>query len=88
MSRIAARRAGRWHDSPELASFVKRWRRGRLSALASSAKGIIAYHTGKRDTDNCDRVETLISIRFIAQRPSQSSACAAVQVGSSTSPPT
>jgi IS1 family transposase len=24
-------------------------------ALASSAKAIIAYHTGKRDSDNCDR---------------------------------
>jgi hypothetical protein len=33
------------------------------------------------------RVDTLISIRFMAQRPSQSSACAAVQVGSATSWP-
>src|SRR5437588_595780 len=33
------------------------------------------------------RVDTLISIRFMAQRPSQSSACAAVQVGSVTSWP-
>jgi DNA end-binding protein Ku len=32
-------------------------------------------------------VDTLISIRFMAQRPSQSSACAAVQVGSATSWP-
>jgi hypothetical protein len=24
-------------------------------AMASSAKAIIAYHTGKRDSDNCDR---------------------------------
>ena len=31
------------------------------------------------------RVDTLISIRFMAQRPSQSSACAAVQLGSATS---
>jgi IS1 family transposase len=41
----------------------KQVRRGEFSkgdqytfiALASSAKAIIAYHTGKRDTDNCDR---------------------------------
>jgi hypothetical protein len=33
------------------------------------------------------RVDTLINIRFIAQRPSQSSACAAVQVGSAASRP-
>src|SRR5215471_15824472 len=33
------------------------------------------------------RVDTLISIRFMAQRPSQSSACAALQVGSTTSWP-
>jgi IS1 family transposase len=24
-------------------------------AMASSAKAILAYHTGKRDSDNCDR---------------------------------
>jgi hypothetical protein len=33
------------------------------------------------------RVDTLISIRFMAQRPSQSSACAALQAGSATSWP-
>jgi len=33
------------------------------------------------------RVDTLISIRFMAHRPSQSSACAALQVGSATSWP-
>jgi hypothetical protein len=33
------------------------------------------------------RVDTLISIRFMAQAPSQSSACAAVRVGSTTSWP-
>src|SRR5215813_6060059 len=33
------------------------------------------------------RVDTLISIRFMAQRPSQPSACAALQVGSTTSWP-
>src|SRR5262249_28479647 len=32
-------------------------------------------------------VDTLISIRLMAQRPSQSSACAALQVGSATSWP-
>ena len=38
--------------------------------------------SGSRTARLSLRVDTLISIRFIAQRPSQSSACAAVQVGS------
>jgi len=37
------------------------------------------------DAEGGDRVDTLISIRFMAQRPSQSSACAAVQLGNVTS---
>src|SRR5499425_3119309 len=38
--------------------------------------------SGSRTARLSLRVDTLISIRFMAQRPSQSSACAAVQVGS------
>jgi hypothetical protein len=38
--------------------------------------------SGSRTARLSLRVEALISIRFIAQRPSQSSACAAVQIGS------
>ena len=43
--------------------------------------------SGSRTARLSLRVDTLISIRFMAQRPSQSSACAAVQVGSATSWP-
>ena len=43
--------------------------------------------SGSRTARLSLRVDTLISIRFIAQRPSQSSACAAVQVGSGSSWP-
>jgi hypothetical protein len=41
--------------------------------------------SGSRTARLSLRVDTLISIRFMAQRPSQSSACAAVQLGSATS---
>src|SRR5262249_43575517 len=41
--------------------------------------------SGGRTARRSLRVDPLISIRFMAQRPSQSSACAAVQVGSATS---
>ena len=40
--------------------------------------------SGSRTARLSLRVDTLISIRFMAQRPSQSSACAAVQLGSAT----
>jgi len=43
--------------------------------------------SGSRTARLSLRVDTLISIRFMAQRPSQSSACAAGQVGSATSWP-
>src|SRR5947199_586035 len=43
--------------------------------------------SGSRTARLSLRVDTLISIRFMAQRPSQSSACAALQVGSATSWP-
>ena len=43
--------------------------------------------SGRRTARPNLRVETLISIRFIAHRPSQSSRCAASQLGSATSPP-
>src|SRR5258707_2065224 len=43
--------------------------------------------SGSRTARLSLRADTLISIRFMAQRPSQSSACAAVQVGSATSWP-
>jgi hypothetical protein len=41
--------------------------------------------SGSRTARRTLRVETLISIRFIAHRPSQSSACAACQLGSGSS---
>src|SRR6516164_601957 len=43
--------------------------------------------SGSRTARLTLRVDKLISIRFMAQRPSQSSACAALQVGSTTSWP-
>src|SRR6266567_8092869 len=43
--------------------------------------------SGSRTARLSLRVDTLISIRFMAQRPSQFSACAAVQVGSGSSWP-
>jgi IS5 family transposase len=43
--------------------------------------------SGSRTARLSLRVDTLISIRFMAQRPSQSSACAAVQLGSVNSWP-
>jgi hypothetical protein len=49
------------HQTDELWSYVgkkqKRVTRKDGIALASSAKAIIAYHTGKRDSDNCDRTD-------------------------------
>jgi len=44
-----------------------------------------ASPSGSRTARLSLRVETLISMRFMAQRPSQSSACAAVQVDSASS---
>ena len=43
--------------------------------------------SGSRTARRSLRVETLISIRFIAHRPSQSSACAVCQLGSGSSQP-
>jgi len=55
-------------------------------------EGAVAAMTGSRPRQAARharslRVDTLISIRFMAQRPSQSSACAAVQSAAQTSWP-
>lgn len=60
-------------------------RSGRLRGAITGDRRQITL--GQRTARLSLRVDTLISIRFIAQRPSQSSACAAVQVGSTTSWP-
>ena len=52
-----------------------------------SPSGAGTSPSGRRTARPNLRVETLISIRFIAHRPSQSSLSAASQLGSGTSPP-
>src|SRR5262249_34056764 len=58
-----------------------------LGQVRRHPRGQPLLPSGSRTARLSLRVDTLISIRFMAQRPSQSSACAAIQVGSVTSWP-